>query len=92
MTIKELYIGLNEGRRYMLKSEFLAEAQHYAEGVHRFFAPWAQLYITEDAGGEYIGWRHYGSSANKNTLENLEWILKNIFKCEAADFVEVPEM
>lgn len=30
-----------------------------------------------------IGWRHFGESANKNTIEELRWMLETIFKdCE----------
>ena len=35
---------------------------------------------------EVIGWRHYGSSANKNTLEDLKWILDNIFEMTPTEF------
>lgn len=31
------------------------------------------------ASGLYIRWQHYGQSANKNTPENLRWLIENIF-------------
>ena len=35
----------------------------------------------------YIRWTHYGSSANKTSLENLKWILTNIFKTTPEQFL-----
>jgi hypothetical protein len=37
---------------------------------------------------EVIGWRHYGSSANKNTKEDLKWVLDNIFKMTPTEFLQ----
>lgn len=36
----------------------------------------------------YIFWHYYGSSANKKTLKNLNWIVRNIFKCTPIDFIK----
>ena len=38
--------------------------------------------------GEYIRWRNYGSSANKNTKKDLRWILTEIFKMTPEEFME----
>lgn len=38
-----------------------------------------------------ISWRHYGESANPNTKSDLRWILKNIFKMTAKDFINTYE-
>ena len=35
----------------------------------------------------YIYWRHYGSSANKTSLQNLKWILTEIFKMTPEQFL-----
>ena len=83
----DLYIGLNDGKRYCLKKDFMLEARLYTEGEHRYFAP----HVALSADPEYIRWSHYGSSANKNTIDDLQWILEYIFKCEADEFVEYPE-
>ena len=37
----------------------------------------------------FISWTHYGSSANKNTLEGLEFVLNTIFKLTPDDFYVV---
>lgn len=34
-----------------------------------------------------IGWEHYGSSCEKNTLKNLNWIIKEIFNMTPSEFV-----
>jgi len=35
----------------------------------------------------FIHWRNYGSSANKISLKNLKWIIENIFKTTAEQFL-----
>ena len=35
----------------------------------------------------YIYWNHYGSSANKISLQNLKWILTEIFKTSPEQFL-----
>ena len=36
---------------------------------------------------KYIRWRHYGSSANKNTKKDLKWILAEIFHMTPEEFI-----
>lgn len=36
----------------------------------------------------YIHWSNYGSSANKNTLKELHWIIETIFKMSPSQFIE----
>ena len=38
--------------------------------------------------GRFIHWSNYGSSANKNTLKDLKWIIEVIFECTPEDFVQ----
>lgn len=40
-----------------------------------------------DFGKPYIYWRNYGQSANKPTLQNLRWILREIFKTSPSEFL-----
>lgn len=86
-ALHDLYIGLLDGKRYCLRSRFLTEAQLYASGEHRYFTPDVAL----RADHEYIYYSCYGSSAIKNTIDGLEWVLECIFKCEADEFVKYPE-
>lgn len=58
-------------------------------GIDRFNAPRfpyfdAVMWTNE----KYIFWRNYGSSANKNTIQDLEWILENIFKTTPEEFLK----
>lgn len=87
MNIKELYKGLNEGRRYCLKSDFLHMARGYCDGTYKYFTP----HVALAADSAHIYWSCYGSSAEGNNLKNLTWLLKEIFKCSANDFIEYPE-
>ena len=44
---------------------------------------WTVLFADE----KYIRWCHYGSSANKTNLKNLNWILTEIFKTTPEQFL-----
>lgn len=46
------------------------------------------LYLINNSGGQFIGWRNYGSSANKCDLANLDWIIENIFKTTPCEFLK----
>lgn len=46
------------------------------------------LYLTY---GNFIGWEHYGSSAVKNNLEELEWLIDVIFKMTPEEFIKTYE-
>lgn len=48
---------------------------------------WDVMCIGNGVGGNYIFWRHYGSSANRVSLQNLKWILKEIFKMTPEEFL-----
>jgi len=92
MNEKEMLENIKNGARYILKKEFMLAAELYTSGEYRYFTPSANLYRVEDWAGVYIGWHHYGSSANKLNIENLHWILENIFDgAKPSDFVLVPE-
>jgi len=44
--------------------------------------------LTLSLNGKYICWQHYGSSANKNTLKELAWVIETIFKTTPREFIE----
>lgn len=54
-------------------------------GKHRLGGTyfWDVLYYDRN----YIQWRYYGSGANKASLENLKWILSNIFELSPEEFL-----
>lgn len=84
--VKQLYNGLNNGKRYVLRRDLESKQKLFDSGELRFFVPTANLYMANG----YIGWRHYGSSANKNTLKELQWVIDVIFKGDD-DFVDMAE-
>ena len=43
------------------------------------------LYLTL---GGYIGWSHYGSSACRMNLRDLNWTIRNIFEMTPAEFLK----
>ena len=44
---------------------------------------WWELYKS----GDLIYWRHFGQSANRCTLKDLEWIIRVIFRTTPEKFV-----
>lgn len=84
--VKQLYDGLNSGKQYILRRDLESKQRLFDSGELRYFVPTANLYMADG----YIGWRHYGSSANKNTLNELQWVIDAIFKGDD-DFVDMAE-
>ena len=43
--------------------------------------PWGKMYVQKSRiiDVNYIFWEHYGSSAEKNSLTQLRWLIDNIF-------------
>ena len=48
--------------------------------------PYFDTCLSVSENGEFIRWTHYGSSANKNTKQALQWIIETIFKTTADEF------
>lgn len=72
-ALKEIYGNINSGKKY----------GHVMKNVkYPFFA------TVLTANEQYIFWQHFGSSANKNTIENLAWILESIFELSPEKFIE----
>lgn len=86
MTLEELYHRLNAGEGFILKEDLKSEVALFMSGKHKYCAPTCNLSVDDKR--EYIFWNHAGSSAVKNTLESLEWVLIHIFDgAEPEDFV-----
>ena len=43
--------------------------------------------LSVDPFHRYIRWRYFGSSANKNTIEELSWVLEVIFEKTPTEFL-----
>ena len=72
-ALKEIYNNINNGKKY-------------GDIVKNVKDPFFDTVLS--ANEQYIYWQHFGSSANKNTMESLAWILKNIFKLTPEEFIE----
>ena len=73
--LEKLYAMLNAG-------EVFGEILPHRLGGNFF---WDVLSINQITGN--IRWRHYGSSANKNTIGQLAWILRVIFELTPEEFM-----
>lgn len=40
------------------------------------------LWEIQERGKTFIKWSHFGSSANRRTLEDLTWVINTIFGCK----------
>lgn len=92
LTIDHMYDGLMRGYKYVLKSTLRYNWEAFNEGRLRYFTPGSSDYIVlgdEKDGTPIFMWGHYGSSANKATKNDLEWLLETIFKCESDDFTKL---
>lgn len=81
--LKEIYNNLQAGITY---GEDM-DREHHSWINYPYFN--AVLYLIANSPTsteEVIGWRHYGSSANKNTEKDLKWILDNIFNMTPTEF------
>ena len=76
-ALKLIYDKLNAG-------ECFGKIEEYYQGGTYF---WDTLYIGNGNGGRFIFWRNYGSSANRVSLQNLKWILTEIFKTTSEQFL-----
>lgn len=72
-SLKFIYDKLREGEAFGLIDK------HRLGGTYFWDVLWAD--------NEYIHWRHFGISANKLSLQNLKWIITNIFKTTPEQFL-----
>lgn len=73
-ALKEIYYNLQLGKSYGKYDSYGFDAKLY-------------LFTSRVTGKNLIGWRNYGSSANKNTLKDLKWIINTIFDTTAKEFI-----
>ena len=81
--LKEIYNNLQAGITY---GEDM-DREHHSWITYPYFE--TVLWLMANSPGsaeEVIGWRHYGSSANKNTEKDLKWILDTIFNMTPTEF------
>ena len=70
--LHEIYRNLNDGKIYG-RPVTNVRFSYFSEN----------LYLTDH---ENIGYQHFGSSAVRNTLRDLNWVLRNIFDMLPEEF------
>ena len=58
----------------------------YGRYIYNVRFPYFKTCLSVSENGEFIRWIHYGSSANKNTKQELQWIIETIFKTTPDEF------
>lgn len=66
----------------------LKSGESYGEELRNVRFPCWYPVLEYDRIKSLFYWRHYGSSANYATLEDLKWILAVIFEMSAVEFLE----
>lgn len=79
---KALYAMLNNGESFGIFEYW----NHYENKPLRY--PLFHTVLVKHYCKNILCWDYYGSSANKNTLQDLEWILENIFNMTADEFIK----
>lgn len=82
--LKEIYDNLQMGITY---GEDMTQETHSWVKYPYFDAVLYLIANSPNTAKEFIGWRHYGSSAIENTLEDLKWVLDKIFKMTPTEFI-----
>ena len=81
VVLRQIMNDLKAGYRYGVDRSW----DFYHNCPYRF--PYFSTAICLSEDGEYIRWTHAGSSANKATLKDLEWIITVIFDTTPIDFL-----
>ena len=79
ITLRQIYDDLQAGIRY---------GKDYTNCRYPYFHTHLALGYDKIRKTKYIYWSHAGSSANKNTLKDLLWIINTIFGLTPIEFVE----
>ena len=66
--------------------EELMAGESYGEIVTNCRYPHFHYVLWKQFG--FFHWNHYGSSANKATVEDLRWIIEHVFKMTAEQFAK----
>lgn len=86
MDIHSMLIQLRAGVTFIRKSSLATHVKLWREGRYKYFAPIEELSISGD--NHFICWHNGGSSAVKNTEEDLAWTLEKIFDgAKPEDFI-----
>lgn len=89
LTYEDIYDGLKEGKRYVLRTTLKAQWWNFKRGDLRYFVPGTSSEIHMSGDGKYFAWTYFGSSANKATMGDLRFIIDTIFKTDPSNFTEL---
>lgn len=91
LTLDEMFMGLLSDKRYVLKSTLRSTYKLFKEGRLRFYTPGGsdEVHLVNGEDETYFGYTHFGSSAVTAEKDQLEWLLKTIFKADPSDFTEL---
>ena len=66
--------------------ENINKGYQYGKFIHNVKYPYFHTCLSVSENGEFIRWTHFGSSANRNTKQALQWIIETIFTTTADEF------
>lgn len=72
-AIDRIYQNINHGYQY-------------GRYIHNVKYPYFHTCLSVSENGDFIRWTHYGSSANENTKQALQWIIETIFETTPEKF------
>lgn len=64
----------------------LQQGYQYGDYLHNVRFPMFSPCLSVSLYGDYICWRHFGESANRNTKKDLHWIITEIFRTTPEEF------
>ena len=90
LTLDEMYLGLLNDKRYALKNDLRSNYRLFKEGRLRYYTGGShEIHLVNGEHDAYFGYTHFGSSAVTAEKDQLEWLLKTIFKADPSDFAEL---
>lgn len=79
-ALSEIFNDINNGHSYGYDCTY--DYYHNKPFDYPYFSECLSISYDE----KYIRWCNFGSSANKNTIKNLYWIITEIFKISPVEF------
>lgn len=89
-TIWTVYLVHKTPEKIALENLYndLKSGERYGEELHNVRFPCWWWVLSYDPVKRLFRWRHYGQSANRATMEDLKWIISEIFGTTALEFTK----
>lgn len=81
IALNTIFLDINNGFYYGNDIIF----DHYHNKPFNY--PYFDCVLSLSPDYKYIRWNHYGSSANKNNIKELFWIITTIFEMSPVEFL-----